>query len=356
MNRRSYQIRPFDPSDARGDEFQALHLFSSLMRQEYWPEDPPPPLDETVGRWRAVPAFVDRRAWAAWEGKRMAALAVVSIADTDDNRHLADASIEVLPEWRRQGIASLLLDRVITVAQDNDRRLLIGNTDSLVPAADAFMTALGASLGLTMSTSQLDLTALDRTLIRRWQESGQRQAGDEFELVVWKGSYPEEYLDAIVELLGVMNTAPRGSLDIEDAIWTQEQLRQWDAATAARGTEKWTLAVLHRKSGKFAGYTEVFWNRHHQEILGQGMTGIFPEFRNRGLGRWVKAAMLEQILRERPYLKWVRTGNATVNAPMLKINHELGFRHYKQQAVWQVETGLARDYLNARQESSTESN
>ncbi len=355
MSPDSPRITPFEPTDAGGDEFQALHLFSSLMRQEYWPEDPPPPLDETVGRWLAVPGFVDRRAWAVWKGKRMAALAVVYIADTDDNRHLADANIEVLPEWRRQGIATRLLDRIVAVAEDNDRRLVIGNTDSLVPAGDSFMRALGASLGLTMSTSQLDLAALDWTLVRRWQESGQRQAGDEFEIVVWKGSYPEEYLDAIIELLGVMNTAPRGSLDIEDAIWTQEQLRQWDEATAARGTEKWTLAVLHRESGKFAGYTEVFWNRHHREILGQGMTGILPEFRNRGLGRWVKAAMLEKILLERPYLKWVRTGNATVNAPMLNINHELGFKHYKEQAVWQVETGLARNYLNARQEPSTES-
>ncbi len=355
MSLESYRIRPFDPSDAGGDEFQALHLFSSLMRQEYWPEDPPPALDETIGRWRAVPGFVDRKAWAVWEVEHLVALAVVSIADTDDNRHLADANIEVLPKWRRQGIATQLLDRVVTVAEENDRRLLIGNTDSLIPAGDAFTTALGASLGLTNSISQLDLTLLDRKLVRQWQESGQRQAGDEFELVIWKGSYPEEYLDAIVELLGVMNTAPRGSLDIEDAIWTHEQLRQWDEAIAARGTEKWTTAVLHRKSGKFAGYTEVFCNRHQQEILGQGMTGIFPEFRNRGLGRWVKAAMLEQIVRERPCIRWVRTGNATVNASMLNINHELGFRHYKEQAIWQVDTKLARDYLHAQQQSKTES-
>jgi len=355
MSTKPNQISPFDPSDAGGDDFRALHLFSSLMRLEYWPEDPPPVLDETVGRWRAVPGFVDRRAWAVWEGERLVALAAVSIADTDDNRHLADATIEVLPDWRHQGIATRLLERVVDVADDNNRRLLIGNTDSLIPAGDAFMRVLGASLGLTMSTSQLDLTALDWTLVREWQESGQLQAGQDFELVLWKGPYPEEYLEAIVELLGVMNTAPRGSLDIEDAVWTHEQLRQWDAAVAERGTERWTLAVLHRNSGKFAGYTEVFWNRHHQEILGQGMTGVFPEFRNRGLGRWVKAAMLEQILRERPYLKWVRTGNANVNAPMLKINHELGFKHYKEQAVWQVDTRVATDYLNARQEPGTES-
>jgi len=347
----SHQIRPFDPSDVRGDEFQAVHQFSNLMRQEYWPEDPPLAFDETVGHWRGVPAFVDRRAWVVWEGKQAVALGVIRIAQTEDNRHLADASIEVLPGWRRQGIAIRLLGQVVAVAEATNRRLLIGNTDSRIAAGDAFMTALGASLGLTMSTSQLDLTGLDRTLIRRWQEGNQQLAEDDFELVLWKGRYPEEHLGAIVDLLGVTNTAPRGKLDIEDARWTQEELRQWDASVVESGTERWTLAVVHRRSGKFAGYTEVFWNRHRRELLSQGMTGVFPEFRNRGLGRWIKAAMLEEVLRERPYLKRVRTGNAAVNAPMLKINRELGFRHYKDQGVWQIETKVARNYLNARQKS-----
>ena len=100
------------------------------------------------------------------------------------------------------------------------------------------------------------------------------------------------------------------------------------------------------ESGRFAGYTEVLWNPNRSAIIGQGMTGVFPEFRNRGLGRWLKAAMLDKILAERPLARFVRTGNADMNAPMLKINDELGFKPYIAEAVWQVETERVREYLS----------
>ena len=49
------------------------------------------------------------------------------------------------------------------------------------------------------------------------------------------------------------------------------------------------------------------WNPNRPELLGQGMTGVFPQYRNRGLGRWLKAAMLDKVLKERPQVKYVRT-------------------------------------------------
>jgi len=75
------------------------------------------------------------------------------------------------------------------------------------------------------------------------------------------------------------------------------------------------------------------------------MTGVFPEYRNKGLGRWLKAAMLEKVLKERPEVKYVRTGNADVNAAMLKINTELGFQPYMADALWQVEIDRVLTYL-----------
>lgn len=55
--------------------------------------------------------------------------------------------------------------------------------------------------------------------------------------------------------------------------------------------------------------------------------------------------MVERLVRERPQARWVRTWNAHVNAPMLKINDEIGFRPYVNSIEWQVERETVAAYL-----------
>jgi GNAT superfamily N-acetyltransferase len=106
--------------------------------------------------------------------------------------------------------------------------------------------------------------------------------------------------------------------------------------------------VIERTTGKFAGYTETVWNPNRPEILRQDMTGVFPEYRGKGLGRWLKAAMLDKVLKDRPQVKFVRTGNADTNAAMLKINQELGFKPYTADILWQVELERVLVYLGTK--------
>jgi GNAT superfamily N-acetyltransferase len=80
------------------------------------------------------------------------------------------------------------------------------------------------------------------------------------------------------------------------------------------------------------------------------MTGVFPQYRNKGLGRWLKAAMLDKVLKERPQAKYVRTGNADTNVAMLKINTALGFKPYMAEALWQVDLQNVLAYLTANNE------
>ena len=117
---------------------------------------------------------------------------------------------------------------------------------------------------------------------------------------------------------------------------------------AASGVERWAVYVRERATGAFAGISEVYWHPARPAILHQGDTGVFPQYRNRGLGRWLKAAMLDRVLRERPRVELIRTNNADSNAPMLRINTELGFRPYMARTIWQVETDRVRRYLGER--------
>src|SRR5438270_14082585 len=110
-------------------------------------------------------------------------------------------------------------------------------------------------------------------------------------------------------MLEAINLAPRGDLEIEDMVWTSEILRQRDAAMVQRGVERWSLYARYRETGAIAGYTQAFWNPERPEILQQGDTAVFPVYRNRGLARWLKAAMIEKVRRDRPEARRVRTDN-----------------------------------------------
>lgn len=338
MNSTVWQVKPFDYTQATEREFAALNVFSRRTRAEIWPEDPPPTLEETINQFKSIPDFVEVQIWMVWndEGDELIATGDIALWHVDHNQHLAQFDITVLPEYRRQGIATTLLPSIMEVAQRTNRRLLIGSTSSTVPAGEAFMRWLNARVGLETRTSQLDLSELDRNLVQEWLQAGERLSA-EFEMGVWEGVYPEEELETIASMLQVMNTQPFEQLEVEEMSWTPEQLRQMEAHLLEQKVDRWTLYVRHQESGEIAGYTEVFWNPHKSHLLQQGDTGVFPKYRGRGLGRWLKAAMIDKVLRGRPSVRYVRTGNANSNAPMLKINEELGFKPHRTNIMWQVE-------------------
>jgi mycothiol synthase len=339
-------IEPFDYLHASPEEYRARNAFVNLLLRERLPDDPPIPLEEAIQEMQNVPSYLDLRMWCAWDASHTGLLAegVMQMLRTGENQHLASINIKVHPAVRRQGLGRQLLGLLTQTAQENERRLLLCPTYDRIPAGEAFMLRLGAQKGLVGHINQLRIADLDRQLLERWIEQG-RQNSAEFELGLWEGPYPEEQLPAIAGLIELTNQQPMGDLEIEDMHFTPEQVRQIEQAIFSRGTQRWTYYVIERSTGKFAGYTETTWNPNRPEILEQDMTGVFSEYRNRGLGRWMKAVMLARVIKDRPQVKFVRTGNADSNAAMLKINNELGFKPYIANALWQVDIDHVLAYL-----------
>ncbi len=342
------RIEQVDPREASERQYAALNAISNRMRAERLPDDPPIPLDEQIRQWRNIPPVVGVTSWLVWsdDGAHPIAETSVSVLRKEENQHLVEFGISVLPEFRRQGIATRMLSLIAAFAAEERRNTLITSTVSRIPAGEAFMRRMGAQIGLESRTNQLDLRDLNRDLLPLWQARAAEHAGD-FELLVWTERYPEEHLEAAARLMDAMNRAPRGTLQIEDMHWTGEHLRQFERQRIERGVQTWTMVAQERSTGRLAGFTEVTWHPNRPEILYQEGTGVLPEFQNRGLGRWLKAAMLEKVLRERPQVKRIRTGNANVNAPMLKINYELGFKPFLSHAVWQVDLAQVQAYLDS---------
>lgn len=341
-----WHVEPFDPKCEDEDRWKALHDFSTAMQREEMPDDPPLSLAAYKGYQRESVAHEYKRQWtlAADGAPRIAAKAIASFEDRKENRHVMYAGVSVRSEFRRRGMARRLLREIAGAAHETGRTLILFRTISSIPDGAAALEHLGAERGLVMHMNQLVMSEVDRALLRDWQSRARERAAG-FELVAWDGPYPEEDLQAICDLAAVMNTAPRGTLKVEDSKITPAQMREYERVRAERKVQRTTLAARETATGALAGLSTLYWDPAEPHLYFQGDTGVWPKYRNLGLGRWLKAAMLERALDERPSVKAIRTFNAGSNAPMLKINHELGFRLYRETASWQLELEKIDAYL-----------
>jgi GNAT superfamily N-acetyltransferase len=232
------------------------------------------------------------------------------------------------------------------VARVNDRTLLDASTSAPVPAGPAFLESLGGRQAFTGRRNALDIDTLDVDLLHRWVNQAKERA-DEYRLDALDAPCPPDRVDAFVAAMAIMNTAPREDLDVEDEVFTVELLRQREAANAFRGAEQWVIAAIHEPTGDIAGYTELVLPTVTWPTRGfQGDTGVDPNHRNRGLGRWLKASMLLRLIDERPAVRRVVTFNAGSNAPMLSINHALGFRCVEDRVTYQIPLDVLEERLN----------
>ena len=340
------ELKLFDPQTASSAYFKSRHDYLSTRWKEEMPDDPSTSLEFSIKNarsWKLLEG-VKLEVWHVWEDGKIVAELFLTVSFDENNLHLMTMELQVLKPYRQKGYTKPLLEKVFAFAEQHDRTLVSGRTSSFVPDGQSFAEQLGATKGLEKSMNQLVLSELDEKLLNTWLDFANSRA-HEFELGFWGSHFPEEDLRAVADLFDVMNTAPRDDLDEGDWQTTPEELREGEAYDAARGVERWVLYVRHKPSQKLAGFTVTYWYPENPENLDQNITGVLPEYRGHGLGRWLKAAMIQKVLTERPVVTRIRTENANSNAPMLAINHELGFKLYKSEVVWQLETAKLGRYL-----------
>ncbi len=313
------------------DFIHAIVEHSNRHRLETHPDDPARDPEEMVAQMAHIPSILELETWSVSDANGgIGAHATLQILNMDTNQHLVQLELVVESNLRRQGIGRQLLGLAVQHSQQLGRTLLITDSSDRVTAGQPFLEKYGLTQGLVNHVNQLKIGELPSGLLESWTT---RQP-DDYALEIWHGDIPEEDLMAYAELSNVMNTAPKDDLDVEDFNMTPQLLRQQEAMRKAGNRDALTAVVRH-KNGTLVGLNELGWSKSRAGIVSQGGTGVLPDHRNHGLGRWLKAANVRRLLELNPEAQFIRTGNADSNAPMLKINTEMGFKPYIASIAWQ---------------------
>ena len=335
-----------DPATAGRDFWKRFHELRRIRHAEMWPDDPLRP-DEVIEIHMSHPDSFDQREYfeMSRDGKMISWLSIETVTpnnpEYETNKHLCWAEAYVRPEYRRKGVGS----RWLGLLADNmaEHGCTVVGVTAVHEGGHAFLRWLGAEVKLEELDSRLDLSAVDWDLIERWVREGQERS-PQTRLEIHDGGVPEELIeDFAVQRSTMLNTIPFDDLEIGKIIVTPEKIRQWLEKARLMGVVEHNV-LTREPDGTISGMTDVEWAPYGEGLIQQQFTGVLPSARGRGIGKWIKAAMLLHVHKLHPDTKWISTENANSNAPMLKINRAMGFKPYRGTVEYQ----MPREKLEAK--------
>lgn len=269
-----------------------MHEYYIGLEAEFLPDDPPMTAEQRIANWRNIPERQMLPRWLLRDDGQIVAVAV-AFMDKYEDLNNGFARIQVRPDRRRRGYARTLATPIFDRLEREGRKSLITDTPDGVPW-ESKLTELGMKKSFGDKRSRLWVSDVDWGLMNRWIERASQRASD-YHLLYLQTPVPEEHLEKWCEVLHVMHTSPKEDLEFEFETWTPERWRDNEAKMIAAGDSMVAHVAVHTPTGDFVGLSDVFLQKHQPEIAWQGDTGVDPAHRNKGLGRWLKAATIERL-------------------------------------------------------------
>ena len=340
----AHEIEQIDTKTAPETLLAELHDYYVVVEAEEMPDDPPTPSAVRIAEWRHVPARFPQFRWILRDDDGIAAVAVASY-DLEENLENGFGRIHVHPAKRRRGnaraIATPMLDNL-----EQAGRIRLDTWIKEGEPAEQIARHIGLEPVYGERRSRLRIEDIDMDLMESWIQRADDRASD-YELVYYQSPLPDDIVQKFCDLTSIMNTAPREDYVVEDETLSVEDWREREANVIDSQCRLHTLIAVHRPTSDFAGYTQMKTQDLQPELGWQWDTGVDPAHRNKGLGRWLKAAMIERVIELHPDLERIDTWNAGSNQPMLNINVAMGFEPVHVSNVWQGPLADVRERFRA---------
>lgn len=305
----------------------------SLHLRPFHEEDRPVLVDIRNRNFPDEPRTVERMAYSdrTWNAERYTRVRVVAerngrivgwgqVSHTPWRFHPRkyELRLEVDPDLQRQGIGGAVHDWLLTELRARDALLVRADAQESRAAAVDFLAHRGYREVQRAWVSNLSVADFDPTPFSGAEERVSRQGIHVTTLAAERARDPEAARP--VYELSIRCEFDEPTLDPATPIPYEEfLLRELDVPAAI------PEAVFLAKDGeRYVGFSSLQREDAMPDTLDTGFTGVHPDYRGRGIAMALKLRAI-QYAQERGYRR-IRTGNHSLNAPMLRINVALGFQ------------------------------
>ena len=351
MNVYELDITVFDPKTATSNEWDAVDVFKDAMFQEINPDDPLPPHEIRQKMMRQKmdePSFMTK-IWIVWtEDNRIAGMFSIEhprhdSPDYEEQKNMVFARIEVAGIFRRQGLGTRMLGEIVKECRQLGDHVQWIQLGSETASGHAFAEHYGATVAWVGKENRLYAEDIDWDMVQQWNTDGSVRAPD-VTIELFDGLI-EKDLEAFCALYTELeNQQPLGEMEGAQFTYTPEIIRH-EHENAVQMGNIWTTAITREADGTISGLTDIIYNPQRPHRILIELTGVKDVYRGRGLGKWLKSAMMLHIRQTYPEFRYIATSNADNNAPMLSINERLGFKPYKEGRLYKVSVADVADKI-----------
>lgn len=243
-----------------------------------------------------------------------------------DNVSFAYAEVFVVPEERRKGHGSALVDALTKACRDAGRSTVLGEAVWGVDDDEAPARQFSEKLGFTV-----DIMDAHRELLLP-AHLPEVTIDPAYEIRSWRGACPDELVDGYADVRRLMvQEAPSGDAGLENEHWDAARIRSEEAKWAKSGRVP-QVSVAIASDGSVVGHTQLVFPGDSVEVY-QWDTLVLPEHRGHGLGLALKVFTMHEAADLLDGRRRIHTYNAASNAPMIAVNEAMGFR----QVAWVAE-------------------
>jgi len=248
-------------------------------------------------------------------------------------------TLGVDPSSRRQGAGAALYDAVREILAERGAQAVRADAQESEPDGLRFLERRGFVEMQRAWESRLAVAAFDET---RFSGAADRAAsqGIRFTTLAAERERGRDVLPALYELYLVCNR------DVPEIDPVTDVPYDYFLKEEVDGPDNLLDAYFLAADGdRFVGMSNLYSSEHDPGVVHQGLTGVIPAYRGKGIAMALKLLTVEYARRHGK--REIRTWNNTRNRPMLRINEAMGFAKQPVWVVFQKELGAAPEDAGA---------